>query len=113
MMGKPPPFRPVPPPAPAGKINVTDPDSQLVKSLHGWVQGYTAQAAATPEQIIVAADVISGGNERNRLSRWSTRRCTSSPPPASMSAPRWFSPMPGSSTSGRSTVCGDAGCGRS
>jgi transposase len=67
MMGKPPLFRPVPPPAPAGKINVTDPDSQLVKSLHGWVQGYTAQAAATPEQIIVAADVISGGNERNRL----------------------------------------------
>ena len=67
MMGKPPLFRPVPPPAPAGKVNVTDPDSQLVKSLHGWVQGYTAQAAATPEQIIVAADVISGGNERNRL----------------------------------------------
>jgi len=31
------------------------------------VQGYTAQAAATPQQIIVAADVISGGNERNRL----------------------------------------------
>src|SRR5688500_8620352 len=66
MMGKPPLFRPAPPPAPAGKINVTDPDSQLVKSLHGWVQGYTAQAAATPEQIIVAADVIRSGNERNR-----------------------------------------------
>jgi hypothetical protein len=67
MMGKPPLFRPAPPPAPAGKINVTDPDSQLVKSLHGWVQGYTAQAAATPEQIIVAADVITSGHERNRL----------------------------------------------
>ena len=67
MMGKPPLFRPTPPSQPAGKINVTDPDSQLVKSLHGWVQGYTAQAAATPEQIIVAADVITSGNERNRL----------------------------------------------
>jgi transposase len=67
MMGKPPLFRPAPPPEPTGKINVTDPDSQLVKSLHGWVQGYTAQAAATPEQIIVAADVITSGNERNRL----------------------------------------------
>ena len=58
---------PRPASAPAGKINVTDPDSQLVKSLHGWVQGYTAQAAATPEQIVVAADVITSGNERNRL----------------------------------------------
>ena len=67
MMGKPPLFRPTPPSEPAGKVNVTDPDSQLVKSLHGWVQGYTAQAAATPEQIIVAADVITSGNERNRL----------------------------------------------
>ena len=67
MMGKPPLSRPTPPSEPAGKINVTDPDSQLVKSLHGWVQGYTAQAAATPEQIIVAADVITSGNERNRL----------------------------------------------
>jgi hypothetical protein len=67
MMGKSPLFRPTPPSEPAGKVNVTDPDSQLVKSLHGWVQGYTAQAAATPEQIIVATDVITSGNERNRL----------------------------------------------
>jgi transposase len=75
MMGKPPLFRPVPPPEPAGKINVTDPDSQLVKGLHGWVQGYTAQAAATPEQIIVAADVIISGNERNRLEPMVDQAC--------------------------------------
>jgi transposase len=75
MMGKPPLFRPAPPPAPAGKINVTDPDSQLVKSLHGWIQGYTAQAAATPEQIIVAADVITSGNERNRLEPMVDQAC--------------------------------------
>ena len=66
MKGKPPAF-PEPPSSPAGKVNVTDPDSQLVKSLHGWVQGYTAQAAATEGQIIVAADVITSGNERSRL----------------------------------------------
>ena len=67
MMGVTTRFRPDPPAAPAGKINVTDPDSQMVKSLHGWLQGYTAQAVATEGQIIVAADVIVSGNERRRL----------------------------------------------
>jgi transposase len=67
MMGKPPRFLPAPPSEPTGKINVTDPDSELVKSLHGWLQGYTAQAVATEQQIIVAADVIKSGNERARL----------------------------------------------
>ena len=66
MKGKPPAFK-APPTAPAGKVNITDPDSELVKSLHGWVQGYPAQAAATEGQIIVAADVITSGNERSRL----------------------------------------------
>ena len=67
MMGVTTRFRADPPAAPAGKINVTDPDSQIVKSLHGWLQGYTAQAVATEGQIIVAADVIVSGNERRRL----------------------------------------------
>jgi transposase len=67
MRGIPPRFLPAPPPEPAGKINITDPDSEMVKSLHGWLQGYTAQAVATEQQIIVAADVIKSGNERARL----------------------------------------------
>ena len=67
MRGIPPKFLPAPPPEPAGKINITDPDSEMVKSLHGWLQGYTAQAVATEQQIIVAADVIKSGNERARL----------------------------------------------
>ena len=42
---------------PAGKVNVTDPDSRNLKTTRGWVQGYNAQAAVTPEQIVVAAQI--------------------------------------------------------
>jgi len=42
---------------PAGKINVTDPDSRNLKTTRGWVQGYNAQAAVTLEQIVVAAEI--------------------------------------------------------
>ena len=54
--GRPPdPYRP--PATPAGKINLTDPDSRNVKTSRGWVQGYNAQAAVTAEQIVIAAEV--------------------------------------------------------
>ena len=39
------------------KANVTDPDSRIMKARRGYVQGYDAQAAATADQIIVAAEV--------------------------------------------------------
>src|SRR5918995_3944004 len=42
---------------PAGKINVSDPDSRNLKTTRGWVQGYNAQAVVTQEQIVVAAEV--------------------------------------------------------
>jgi len=42
---------------PAGKINVSDPDSRNLKTTRGWVQGYNAQAAVTAEQIVVAAEI--------------------------------------------------------
>src|SRR3954466_14414870 len=54
--GRPPnPYRP--PATPAGKINVTDPDSRNVKTPRGWVQGYNAQAVCTEQQIVIAAEV--------------------------------------------------------
>jgi transposase len=46
-----------PPPAPEGKINLTDPDSRNVKTPRGWVQGYNAQAVTTEDQIVIAAEV--------------------------------------------------------
>jgi transposase len=47
----------VPPEMPAGKINVTDPDSRVLKVRSGYVQGYNAQAAVNEEQIVIAAEV--------------------------------------------------------
>jgi len=53
--GPPKPYQP--PDTPAGKINLTDPDSRNVKTPRGWVQGYNVQAACTEKQIVIAAEV--------------------------------------------------------
>ena len=54
--GRPPkPYQP--PVVPQGKINVTDPDSRLVKGMRGWLQGYNAQAATNEQQIVIAAEI--------------------------------------------------------
>ncbi len=58
--------RPIPPKE-GRRVNVTDPDSRPVKTRHGFIQGYTAQAVATADQVIVAAEVITGANERASL----------------------------------------------
>ena len=58
--------RPLPPKA-TRRVNVTDPDSKPVKTATGFIQGYTAQVAAGERQLIVAAELIAGANERNRL----------------------------------------------
>jgi Transposase DDE domain len=47
----------VPPARPTGKTNVTDPDSPLVKTMRGWIQGYNAQAVTNERQIVIAAEV--------------------------------------------------------
>ena len=46
-----------PPDTPAGKVNVSDPDSRNVKTPRGYIQGYNAQAVATEQQIVIAAEV--------------------------------------------------------
>jgi hypothetical protein len=42
---------------PTGKVNLTDPDSRLLKASRGYVQGYNAQAAVDENQIVIAAEV--------------------------------------------------------
>lgn len=40
-----------------GQANLTDPDSRLLKTKGGYVQGYNAQAVATQDQFVIAAEV--------------------------------------------------------
>jgi hypothetical protein len=47
--------------------NPTDPDSGIMKTRQGWVQGYNAQAVVTPQQIILAAEVTTDANEVQQL----------------------------------------------
>ncbi len=47
--------------------NVTDPDSRLMKARDGFVQGYNAQAIATVDQVVLAAEVTSAPLDRNEL----------------------------------------------
>lgn len=49
------------------KANVTDPDSRIMKSRKGYVQGYNAQAVVTADQIILAADVTNEANDVQQL----------------------------------------------
>jgi hypothetical protein len=49
------------------KANVTDPDSRIMKTRRGYVQGYNAQAVATADQIIVAAEVTPEENDVSQL----------------------------------------------
>lgn len=50
------------------KANVTDPDSRIMKTRNGYVQGYNAQAVATEDQVIVAAEVTQEANDVKQLS---------------------------------------------
>ena len=45
------------------KANLTDPESRIMKTRSGYVQGYNGQAVVTQEQIIVAADLTQEEND--------------------------------------------------
>lgn len=49
------------------KANITDPESRIMKTRSGYVQGYNAQAAVTEEQIIIAAEITQEENDVNQL----------------------------------------------
>jgi hypothetical protein len=65
-LGAPP--KPYTPPAtPQGRINVTDPDSKVVKGLRGFIQGYNAQAVTNEHQVILAAEIETVGADFGHL----------------------------------------------
>jgi transposase len=49
------------------KANVTDPDSRILKTRSGYVQGYNAQAVVSMDQLILAADVTQEANDVKQL----------------------------------------------
>jgi hypothetical protein len=54
-------------PKPQATANLTDPDSRLVHSRNGWVQGYNAQAVTTCQQVIVAAEFTQHTSDLQQL----------------------------------------------
>ena len=78
-----------PPATPAGKVNLTDPDSRNVKTPRGWVQGYNAQAVCTqkPDRDRRRGDQRLTGlraprTDDRRRRDWSSRRPGSPTTPA-------------------------------
>src|SRR3954453_8988641 len=64
--GRPPdPYRP--PAVPEGRVNVTDPDSRVVKGLRGFLQGYNAQVVTNEHQVVLAAEIETVGADFGHL----------------------------------------------
>ncbi len=49
------------------KSNITDPDSRIMKTSKGYLQGFNAQAVASEDQIILSAELTSECNDKNQL----------------------------------------------
>lgn len=54
-------------PTDEAKANTTDPDSRIMKTGQGYVQGYNAQAVVSEDQIIVAVGVTQEANDVQQL----------------------------------------------
>ena len=54
-------------PNPTATVNTTDPDSRFVRGNGRTLQGYNAQAATTPAQVIVAAELTQQANDLQQL----------------------------------------------
>ena len=57
------------PPDPVDKlpVNITDPDSRIMKTQQGFIQGYNGQAMVTENQIVIACDLSNDNNDNDHL----------------------------------------------
>lgn len=62
--GREPKARAVPP---SEKVNLTDPDSRILKGNGRWLQGYNTQAVVTEDQIVIGSAVVRDGNDQAQL----------------------------------------------
>lgn len=51
----------------AAKANLTDPESRIMKTRKGFIQGYNAQAVVSQDQIVVACNVVQECNDFGQL----------------------------------------------
>jgi transposase len=49
------------------EVNVTDPDSRIMKTKQGWVQGYNVQASVNEDQVVIAYSATQDHNDQNQL----------------------------------------------
>lgn len=49
------------------KVNLTDPQSRVMKSAKGWLQGYNCQLAVTGDQIVLAARITQDTNDSRQF----------------------------------------------
>jgi transposase len=54
-------------PPPEAKTNITDPESRIMQTASGWVQGYNCQASVNEHQIVVAKAVTQDPNDVGQL----------------------------------------------
>src|SRR4051812_40659643 len=73
MTARPKPY--TPPDTPAGKVNLSDPDSKLVHGMRGWIQGYNAQAVCNERHLIVAAEVMTASPDFGHLGPMANAAC--------------------------------------
>jgi hypothetical protein len=100
--GKPPtPY--TPPPTPAGKVNVGDPESRNVKTSRGWVQGYNAQAVCTENRSLLPPSCTPTHPTSVTSARWSRPPNESWEPPTSRQRRTWFLRTPATGTTSRWT----------
>jgi transposase len=90
-----------PPKTPAGKINLTDPDSRLVKAMRGWIQGYNNRRRSTSSRSCWPPRSRSTHPTSATWSRWSTPPRPSSREPASPTSPKSRSRTPATGTRSR------------